>query len=170
MRGINKVIVVGTLGRDPEINYTSGGTAVANLAIATEKKWTDKNTGEEQKKTAWHRVKMFGRLAEVAGEYLKKGRQVYIEGELDYGKYTDKDGIERYTTDILAFDLQMLGGSGDGGQRQGNNAGGQRGNQARDRQTQLDQRGSHGVGNNNHRSAGSQSENFQQFDDDDIPF
>lgn len=162
MRGVNKVIVVGTLGRDPEINYTAAGTAVANLAIATEKKWKDKQTGEDQKKTAWHRVKMFGRLAEVAGEYLKKGRQVYIEGELDYGKYTDKDGVERYTTDILAFDLQMLGG-GDG-----NGQGGQRGNHARDRQSQLDQRGTYGSQNGGYQSQGGAGGN--QFDDDDIPF
>ena len=155
MRGVNKVIIVGTLGRDPEINYTAGGTAVANIAVATEKKWKDKQTGEDQKKTAWHRVKMFGRLAEVAGEYLKKGKQVYIEGELDYGKYTNKDGVEVYTTDILAYDLQMLGGS---------EGGGNRGSRPQDRSTRLDQR-SQGSGG----YTGSQSQQ-DHFDDDDIPF
>ncbi len=95
-RGINKVIIVGNLGADPEMRHTGGGTAVTTLNVATSESWTDKQSGEKVEKTEWHRVKMFGRLAEIAGEYLKKGRQVYIEGSLRTDKYTGKDGIERY--------------------------------------------------------------------------
>ena len=119
-RGINKVILVGNLGADPEVRYTGGGTAIASLRIATSEQWTDKQSGQKQERTEWHRVKLFGRLAEIAGEYLKKGRQVYIEGSLRTDKYTDKDGIERYSTDIIANDLQMLGG-GHGGEQHSNN-------------------------------------------------
>ncbi|WP_036114522.1 MULTISPECIES: single-stranded DNA-binding protein [Luteibacter] len=109
-RGINKVIVVGNLGQDPETRYTGSGTAITTLSIATSEAWTDKQTGEKQERTEWHRVKLFGKLAEIAGEYLKKGRQVYIEGSLRTDKYTDRDGIERYTTNIMANEMQMLGG------------------------------------------------------------
>jgi single-strand DNA-binding protein len=109
-RGVNKVIVLGNLGQDPETRYTGSGTAVTTLSIATSEAWTDKQSGEKQERTEWHRVKLFGKLAEVAGEYLKKGRQVYIEGSLRTDKYTDRDGIERYTTSIMANEMQMLGG------------------------------------------------------------
>lgn len=114
-RGVNKVILIGTLGADPETRYTANGTAVCSIRIATNEQWTDKATGQKQERTEWHRVKFFGRLAEIAGEYLKKGRQVYVEGSLRTDKYTDKDGIERYTTDIIANEMQMLGGPGDRG-------------------------------------------------------
>mgnify|MGYP004702409097 CR=1 FL=1 len=114
-RGINKVILVGNLGADPELRYTGGGTAVAQLRVATAENWTDKQSGERQERTEWHRVTLFGKLGEIANEYLRKGRQVYIEGSLRTNKYTDKDGIERYTTDIIASDMQMLGGGGEGG-------------------------------------------------------
>ena len=114
-RGINKVIIVGNLGADPETRYTGGGTAITSLRIATSEQWTDKQSGEKQERTELHRVKLFGRLAEIAGEYLKKGRQVYIEGSLRTDKYTDKDGIERYSTDIIANEMQMLGGGEGGG-------------------------------------------------------
>ena len=119
-RGINKVIIVGNLGADPEVRHTSGGSTVTNLRIATSDQWTDKQSGEKQERTEWHRVVLFGRLAEIAGEYLKKGRQVYVEGSLRTDKYTDKEGIERYSTDVIANDMQMLGGNGgegDGQQR-----------------------------------------------------
>ncbi|SEO64097.1 single-strand DNA-binding protein [Luteibacter sp. UNC138MFCol5.1] len=109
-RGVNKVILVGNLGGNPDVRYTGGGTAVTTISIATSEQWTDKQSGEKQERTEWHRVKLFGRLAEVAGEYLKKGRQVYVEGSLRHDKYTDRDGIERYTTDVIASELQMLGG------------------------------------------------------------
>lgn len=114
-RGINKVILVGNLGADPETRYTAGGSAVTTIRIATSDSWKDKQTGEQQERTEWHRVKFFGRLAEIAGEYLKKGRQVYVEGSLRTDKYTDREGIERYTTDIIANEMQMLGGGEGGG-------------------------------------------------------
>jgi single-strand DNA-binding protein len=116
-RGINKVIIVGNLGADPETRYTGSGTAITSLRIATSEAWTDKASGEKQERTEWHRVKLFGKLAEIAGEYLKKGRQVYIEGSLRTDKYTDKDGVERYSTDIIGNEMQMLGGNagGEGG-------------------------------------------------------
>ncbi len=141
-RGVNKVILVGNLGADPEMRHTGGGTAICSFNLATSESWTDKQSGEKQERTEWHRVKLFGRLAEIAGEYLKKGRQVYIEGSLRTDKYTDKQGVERYSTDIIASEMQMLGGgseggggqrerpqSAGGGQRSGGNYGGQsRGN------------------------------------------
>lgn len=126
-RGINKVIIVGNLGADPETRYTGSGTAITSLRLATSEAWTDKQSGEKQERTEWHRVKLFGKLAEIAGEYLKKGRQVYIEGSLRTDKYTDKDGIERYSTDIIANEMQMLGGQG-GGEGGGGGGGGGGGN------------------------------------------
>ena len=122
-RGVNKVILVGTLGADPETRYTASGSALTSIRIATNESWTDKQTGQKQERTEWHRVVFFGKLAEIAGEYLKKGRQVYIEGSLRTDKYTDKEGIQRYSTDIIANEMQMLGGGGEGG---GNRDGGQR--------------------------------------------
>ncbi|MHB1513073.1 MAG: single-stranded DNA-binding protein [Acidiferrobacter sp.] len=114
-RGINKVILVGNLGRDPEIRYVPNGGAVANLNIATSESWRDKGTGEKQERTEWHRVVFFGKLAEVAGEYLKKGAQIYVEGRLQTRKWQDKSGQDRYTTEIVGNDLQMLGGRGGAG-------------------------------------------------------
>ena len=153
-RGINKVILVGNLGADPEVRYTAGGTAVANLSLATSEQWTDKQSGQKQERTEWHRVKLFGRLAEIAGEYLKKGRQVYIEGSLRTDKYTDKQGVERYSTDIIASDLQMLRGkdAGDSSDRQqGSGTRRQSGGQQR-------------------QQSAPPPDNGNQFDDDDIPF
>ena len=108
-RGVNKVILVGNLGKDPEVRYSPGGQAVANVTIATSESWKDKNTGEKQERTEWHRIVFFGRLAEIAGEYLKKGSQIYIEGRLQTRKWQDKEGKDRYTTEIVANDMQMLG-------------------------------------------------------------
>ena len=116
-RGVNKVILVGNLGADPETRYSASGTAMCSIRIATSESWNDKQTGEKQERTEWHRVKFFGKLAEIAGQYLKKGRQVYIEGSIRTDKYTDKDGIERYSTDVIANEMQMLGGQGEGGGR-----------------------------------------------------
>jgi len=113
-RGINKVILIGNLGGDPEVKYTAGGSAVANVTIATSENWKDKTTGENQERTEWHRVVFFGRLAEIAGEYLKKGSQVYVEGRLQTRKWQDKEGQDRYTTEIVANEMQMLGGRGGG--------------------------------------------------------
>ncbi len=113
-RGINKVILVGNLGNDPDVKYTQSGAAVTTISVATSESWKDKQTGQMQDRTEWHRVKFFGKLAEIAGEYLRKGSQVYVEGSLRTDKYTDKNGIERYTTDIIANEMQMLGGRGAG--------------------------------------------------------
>ena len=117
-RGINKVILVGNLGNDPDVKYSQGGSAITTISVATTEAWKDKQSGQMQERTEWHRVKFFGRLAEIAGEYLKKGRQVYIEGSLRTDKYTGKDGVERYTTDIIASEMQMLGGRGGGGMQE----------------------------------------------------
>src|SRR5947208_6321985 len=114
MASVNKVILIGNLGRDPETRYTTGGDAVTNLNIATSEQWKDKS-GEKQERTEWHRVVLFGRQAEIAGEYLKKGRSVYIEGRLQTRKYTDKDGVEKYSTEIVGDRMQLLGGREGGG-------------------------------------------------------
>ncbi|MDP4535998.1 single-stranded DNA-binding protein [Alkalimonas collagenimarina] len=113
-RGINKVILVGNLGADPEVRYMPQGGAVANLSIATSESWKDKNTGEQKEQTEWHRVVIYQRLAEIAGEYLRKGSKVYLEGKLKTRKWTDKDNIERYTTEIVASEMQMLDGRNEG--------------------------------------------------------
>jgi single-strand DNA-binding protein len=109
-RGINKVILIGNLGADPETRYTPSGTAITNLRIATTESWKDRQSGEQQERTEWHRVVMFDRLAEIAAEYLRKGSQVYIEGQLQTRKWQDQQGQDRYTTEIRARDMQMLGG------------------------------------------------------------
>ena len=113
-RGVNKVILVGNLGNDPEVKYMPSGSAVANVSLATTESWKDKSTGERQEKTEWHRVVFFGRLAEIVGEYLKKGSQIYVEGRLQTRKWQGQDGQDRYTTEIVANDMQMLGGRGGG--------------------------------------------------------
>ena len=114
MASVNKVILMGNLGRDPELRHTPSDMALCSVSIATSSRRKDKTSGETIEDTQWHRVVFYDRLAEIAGEYLKKGKPVYIEGRLKYGKYTDKDGIERNTTDIVATELQMLGGRDDG--------------------------------------------------------
>jgi len=123
-RGINKVILVGNLGADPETRAMPSGSTVANLRIATSESWRDKQSGEQQERTEWHRVVLFGRLGEVAAEYLKKGSQVYIEGSLRTRKWQDKQGVERYSTEIVGNDMQMLGGRGGGGMGGGSGGGG----------------------------------------------
>jgi single-strand DNA-binding protein len=110
MASVNKVIIVGNLGRDPEVRYNPSGVAWCTVSIATTRNWKDKTTGEKMEETEWHRVVFNDRLAEIAGEYLKKGRSVYVEGRLKTRKWTDKDGVEKYTTEILANEMQMLGG------------------------------------------------------------
>ncbi len=108
-RGINKVILVGNLGQDPEVRYSANGQAVATISLATSESWKDKNTGEKQERTEWHRVVFFKRLAEVVGEYLRKGAQIYVEGRLQTRKWQDKDGNDRYTTQVIGDVMQMLG-------------------------------------------------------------
>lgn len=112
MASVNKVIVVGNLGRDPETRFMPSGGAVCNVSVATSRNWKDKSSGERKEETEWHRVVFFDRLAEIAGEYLKKGSSVYIEGRLQTRKYTDKDGVEKYSTEIIAQEMQMLGSRG----------------------------------------------------------
>ncbi len=136
-KGINKVIVLGNLGGDPEMKYTNTGSAIARISIATSEQWNDKNSGEKQERTEWHRVVFFGKLAEIVGEYLRKGSQVYVEGSLRTQKWQDQQGNDRYTTEIVASEMQMIGGRQDQGhnnapqpannqqnQRQGVNSGG----------------------------------------------
>ena len=113
-RGVNKVILVGNLGKDPETRYMPSGSAVTNLTLATSESWKDKQTGEQQDRTEWHKIAMFGRLAEIAAEYLRKGSQIYIEGKLRTRKWQDKEGKDRWTTEIVADEMQMLGGKGGG--------------------------------------------------------
>ena len=115
MASINKVILIGNLGRDPEVRYTPNGAAICNVTIATSRNWKDKNSGEKVEETEWHRVVFFDRLAEIAGEYLKKGRSVYVEGRLKTRKWTDKDGVEKYTTEVMADNMQLLGSREGGG-------------------------------------------------------
>lgn len=125
MASINKVILIGNLGRDPEVRYTPSGSAVCNITVATSRNWKDKNTGDKVEETEWHRVVFYDRLAEIAGEYLKKGRPVYVEGRLKTRKWTDKDGVEKYTTEIIADNMQLLGGrEGMGGGDEGGGGGG----------------------------------------------
>ncbi len=112
-RGVNKVILVGNLGQDPEVKYMPSGGAVCNVSLATTDSWKNKNSGERQERTEWHRVVLFNRLAEITGEYLRKGSQVYLEGRLQTREWQDKDGQKRYTTEIVANEMQMLGGRGE---------------------------------------------------------
>ena len=160
-RGVNKVILIGNLGADPETRYSASGTAMCTIRIATTDSWKDKQSGERQERTEWHRIKFFGRLAEIAGEYLKKGRQVYIEGSLRTDKYTDKEGIERYTTDIIANEMQMLGGPGEGG---GEGGGGYR------QRAPQQARPSGAPQGGGQRQPPPPPQDNGGFEDDDIPF
>ena len=115
-RGINKVILIGNLGNDPDVRYTSGGSPIANISLATSESWRDKETGDQQERTEWHRIVFFGRLAEIVSEYLRKGSKVYVEGRLQTRKWQDRDGNDRYTTEIVANEMQMLDGRGGAGE------------------------------------------------------
>jgi len=152
-RGINKVILVGNLGADPETRYTASGAAISSIRIATSESWKDKQTGEQQERTEWHSITFFGRLAEIAGEYLRKGSQVYVEGRLQTDKWQDKDGNDRFTTKVIANEMQMLGGRGGegGGQASGDGF-----------------RSNRGGGKNQGQAANSGPD--EGFADDDIPF
>jgi len=123
-KGVNRVILIGNLGADPEVRYTAGGDAVTNIRLATTDSWRDRQTGEQQEKTEWHRVALFKKLGEIAGEYLKKGSKAYIEGRLQTKKWTGQDGVDRYTTEIIATDMQMLDSRGDQGGQQPAQSGG----------------------------------------------
>ena len=161
MASVNKVILLGNLGRDPETRYTTGGDAVTNLSIATSEQWKDKN-GEKQERTEWHRVVLFGRQAEIAGEYLKKGRSVYVEGRLQTRKYTDKDGIEKYSTEIVGDRMQLIGSGRDSA---GGDAEFTSGASSPRREGGTSSGGAAGGG----KGAGAAKKNVDDFDDD-IPF
>ena len=122
-RGVNKATLIGNLGADPEIRYTNSGSAVANVRLATAESWRDKESGDQQERTEWHRVVFFGRLAEIVEQYLRKGSQVYVEGRIQTRKWQDRDGNDRYTTEIVANEMQMLGGRGGGGSGGGGSGG-----------------------------------------------
>lgn len=168
-RGVNKVILVGNLGNDPEMKYTQGGMAICTLSVATSSVRKDKE-GNQQERTEWHRVKLFGKLGEIAGEYLKKGRQVYIEGEIRYDKFTGQDGVEKYFTDIIANEMQMLGGGGEGG---GGGGGGRSERPARPASGRPSGGGGGDYGNRGGGGGGggsSPQRGDDPFPDDDIPF
>lgn len=155
-RGVNKVIIVGTLGADPETKYTAAGSQITSIRLATNESWKDKNTGQKQERTDWHSVVFFGRMAEIAAEYLKKGKQVYIEGQLRTEEY-EKDGIKRYATKIYAREMQMLGGAGGAGQR--SEGGQQRSSQRQQSAPPRDEVPTGGI-----------PMSGDDFDDSDIPF
>lgn len=171
MASVNKVILVGNCGRDPEIRYLPSGQAVANISIATSSRRKDKNTGESIEDTQWHRVTFYDRLAEIAGEYVKKGRPVYVEGRLKYGKYTDQAGVEKNTVDIIATELQLLGGregmGGPSGDEGGGGGGGERASYSRPAPASRPAAPPPAA-----RQAPPQSRPASSFDDmdDDIPF
>jgi single-strand DNA-binding protein len=169
MASVNKVILLGNLGRDPETRYTTGGDAVCNLNIATSEQWKDKS-GEKQERTEWHRVVLFGRQAEIAGEYLKKGRSVYIEGRLQTRKYTDKDGVEKYSTEVVGDRMQLIGGAREGGGDADFSGGGDatRGGGAR-RDDDGGARREGSGGGAKPAGGGGAKKNIDDFDDD-IPF
>ena len=164
MASVNKVILLGNLGRDPETRYTTGGDAVTNLRIATTETWKDKS-GEKQEKTEWHSVVLFGRQAEIAGEYLKKGRSVYIEGRLQTRKYTDKEGVEKYSTEIVGDRMQLLGSGRDSGGGGGGGSGDAEFASAGPSTTGGRREG----GGGGAKSGGAPKKNVDDFDDD-IPF
>jgi single-strand DNA-binding protein len=160
-RGVNKVILVGNLGADPEVRYTTAGMAICNIRLATTESRTDKQSGEKTEHTEWHRVVLFGKLGEIANEYLKKGRQVYIEGSIRTSKYTGKDGVEKFSTEIIANDMQMLGGGG-GGEGGGYQSRGQGGGQRQGGYGDLPR------GGDNRPAPAAPADNG--FTDDEIPF
>ena len=168
MASVNKVIIVGNLGRDPETRYATSGSAICNITVATSRQWKDKTSGEKKEETEWHRVVFYDRLAEIAGEYLKKGRPVYVEGRLKTRKWQDKEGVDRYTTEIVAEEMQLLGsreggggGGGGGGDVEFGSAGG--GGAARS--------GGAGAGAAAKSSSGGAAAKPKTDDfDDDIPF
>jgi single-strand DNA-binding protein len=172
MASVNKIIILGNLGRDPETRYTTGGEAVTNLNIATSEQWKDKS-GEKQEKTEWHRVVLFGRTAEIAGEYLKKGRSVYIEGRLQTRKYTDKDGVEKYSTEIVGDRMQLIGGGREGGgdaEFSGEGGGGaSRGGGGGGARRESGGGSGSGGGGGGAKPAAPGKKNVDDFDDD-IPF
>jgi len=169
MASVNKVIIVGNLGRDPETRYMPNGDAVTNVAVATTESWKDKNSGEKKELTEWHRITFYRKLAEIAGQYLKKGSQVYVEGRLQTRKWTDKDGVEKYTTEIIADSMQMLGGRAGAGGGAGMDDGGGYGASAAPAPARQNAGGSGGGAPARAPAANRPAPNFSDMDDD-IPF
>ncbi|MGO3843476.1 MAG: single-stranded DNA-binding protein [Alcaligenes pakistanensis] len=165
MASVNKVILVGNLGRDPEVRYSAEGSAICNISIATTSQWKDRTSGEKREETEWHRVVFYNRLAEIAGEYLRKGRPVYVEGRLRTRKWTGQDGQERFTTEIIAEQMQMLGGRDGGGEGYGNSP------QPEQRQPQGQQRNNYAdaTGRGQQQQRPPMTDNLADMDDD-IPF
>lgn len=171
-RGVNKVILVGNIGQDPEIKYMPSGEAVANLSLATSETWKDKQTGQPQERTEWHRVVFFNRLAEIVGEYVKKGSKLYIEGQLRTRKWQDQSGQDRYTTEIVAKEMQMLDSQPAQGQQQGGYQQQPQQQQRPQQQQQRPQGGQSGYQQQSQPARPPQQQPAQGFDnfDDDIPF
>jgi len=174
-RGVNKVILAGTLGQDPDLKYAANGNAVANISVATNEEWTDKQSGQKQEKTEWHRVVIFGKLAEIAGQYLTKGSQVYLEGKLQTRKWQDQNtGQDRYTTEVVIDfngQMQMLGGGNKNQQQQaGQNAGHFGGQQAPQQQPQQGFAGGQTSGQNQPATQQPPAYPANDFDDDDVQF
>ena len=169
-RGINKVIIVGNCGQDPETRYLPSGGAVTNMSLATSESWKDKNTGEQQERTEWHKVVFFNRLGEIAGEYLKKGSKVYVEGSLRTRKWQGQDGSDRYTTEIVASEMQMLDSRG--GQEGGGGGGGYQQNRPQQNQAQQNQGQMQNQGQQQQQNQAPKPQAPQGMDsfDDDIPF
>ncbi|GHC52616.1 single-stranded DNA-binding protein [Alcaligenes pakistanensis] len=165
MASVNKVILVGNLGRDPEVRYSAEGSAICNISIATTSQWKDRTSGEKREETEWHRVVFYNRLAEIAGEYLRKGRPVYVEGRLRTRKWTGQDGQERFTTEIIAEQMQMLGGRDSGSEGYGNSP------QPEQRQPQGQQRNNYAeaTGRGQPQQHPPMTDNLADMDDD-IPF
>ncbi|MEO8281099.1 MAG: single-stranded DNA-binding protein [Ideonella sp.] len=176
MASINKVILIGNLGRDPEVRYTPNGSAVCNISVATTRNWKDKSSGDKVEETEWHRVVFYDRLAEIAGEYLKKGRPVYVEGRLKTRKWTDKEGKDNYTTEVIADNMQLLGGreggdegGGGGGYSRGGSRGGGAASSDDDRGEPQQQRSAPPSRPAAGKPASKSATGFDDMDDD-IPF
>ena len=167
MSGVNKVIILGRIGQDPTVNYMPNGNAVANISVATSEKWKDKQTGQQQESTEWHRVVIFGKLAEICGEYLRKGSEVYFEGKLKTRKWTDQQGVEKYTTEIvvdMGGQMQMLGGGNNQGQQSSNQSQGSYSapqQQQRPQQSNAQQGGAYGQQQGGYQGGQQQSNNNQ---------
>jgi len=160
MASVNKVILIGNLGRDPEVRYTPNGNAICNVTLATSRNWKDKTSGEKMEETEWHRVVFYDRLAEIAGEYLKKGRPVYVEGRLKTRKWQDKEGVDKYTTEIIASEMQLLGS------REGMDGGDEGGGASRERGEERSAPASRPAAS---KPAAKSASGFEDMDDD-IPF
>jgi single-strand DNA-binding protein len=170
MASLNKVMIIGNLGRDPEVRYTADGAAIANLSLATTSSWKDKNTGEKKEETEWHRVVFYGKIAEIVGQYAKKGRPLYVEGRLKTRKWTDKEGVEKYTTEIVADQMQLLGGREGMGEADGGRGMGASDEGYVSSNAGAGNRGAGAYAANSPAPARKPAPASNMMDDDDIPF